>query len=401
MKNFPDQNQFHELVKRLQSYAEQPEELVWKNIDTALRPNRTLRWFSWFDRATSMIMMLFLVSMYAEIPSGNKIYTGVATGENKPRTSDDRNEFFLKHNELKDESSADITNERVSSRQHVAKAYTANSDKSETQSINDIHETQLWVDSIQQQGHENEVYTRDSLFASSLKTKPDSAMDISTEVQETKRLRKRKTSFYAYVTPMLSFQRATPVSRDGVVVTNLFNRSILSAERFAISFDAGMQGFMSKRFEYYTGLSLYRQTQTLRYAYQLDGQANVESSGDKDYIVMPKLITADVNYDMMNIGINAGLIYYLYGKRLMHKVGAGFSYQQGFGKSSSEVYKNGESSYLSYQIFYRNEVRINRRLKVFLQPAFTHTVFVKEKLEAPFTLKPYNAGIGFGVIYDF
>ena len=46
MKNFPDHNQFDELEKRLQSYTEQPDDLVWENIDAALRPSRTLLWLS-------------------------------------------------------------------------------------------------------------------------------------------------------------------------------------------------------------------------------------------------------------------------------------------------------------------------------------------------------------------
>jgi hypothetical protein len=77
------------------------------------------------------------------------------------------------------------------------------------------------------------------------------------------------------------------------------------------------------------------------------------------------------------------------------------SYQRGFNQSNAEVYDNAESTYLSYQLFYRNEISINRKLRVYIQPTFMQTFYVNEKLDAPFTLKPYSAGIGVGILYNF
>ncbi len=62
MKNFPDHNQFDELEKRLQSYTEQPDDLVWENIDAALRPSRTLLWLPWVDYLTSSVS-IFLCAL--------------------------------------------------------------------------------------------------------------------------------------------------------------------------------------------------------------------------------------------------------------------------------------------------------------------------------------------------
>jgi hypothetical protein len=153
------------------------------------------------------------------------------------------------------------------------------------------------------------------------------------------------------VTPSLSFQRAIPVGSDEVVVQELSSSSILSSERFGISLDIGVQGFISKRFEYYGGLSLYHQNQTLEYSYQQGNQVNVESSGDNRYTVTPKLLQGVVNYQMLNLGLQTGVLYNLYGKKLTHKIGAGVSYQHGLKKTDSESYKNSESSYFSYQVF--------------------------------------------------
>ena len=102
-----------------------------------------------------------------------------------------------------------------------------------------------------------------------------------------------------------------------------------------------------------------------------------------------------------NVGVQAGLLYKLYGKNPSHKIGGGLSYQQGFLKGNSEEYQNSESSYVSYQLFYRSEVRVGTRVRVFIQPTFLQSFQVREKLDAPFNLKPYRAGIGFGIIYDF
>jgi hypothetical protein len=102
---------------------------------------------------------------------------------------------------------------------------------------------------------------------------------------------------------------------------------------------------------------------------------------------------------MLNMGANAGLLYYLRGKKLAHKVGAGLSYQYGSKKIASEVYDNSSSQYLFYQLFYRNELQLNNRLTFFIQPTFSQSIFVNQKLEAPFKVKPYRAGLGLGLLY--
>lgn len=406
MKNFPDESEFHELVKRLQSYGDEPEELVWKNIDAALRPSRTMLWFPWIDGVTTVMAVLAFAFVYAGISSDDKINRSVAMEESRSITlPDKKNDFSSGQTGLKQDAVREVENEVNLSRPVVAKDNSKKRIKDRKQSNPSLHADDDFIDSTFHAGKTsvlNEAHGSDSLqTASPLNLKSDSSAQNSPEVHETKRLRKQKLTFYAHITPVLSFQRATPVSRDGVIVTELFNRSILSAERFAISLDAGVQGFISKRFEYYGGLSLYHQNQSLRYSYQSGDQVQLESAGDKSYTVTPKSSTGIVNYNMMNVGVNAGVLYHLYGNRLVHKIGAGISYQQGFGKGNSEVYKNAESSYLGYQIFYRNEISVSRRLRVFVQPTFTHAVRVRETLEAPFTLKPYNAGIGLGILYSF
>lgn len=251
-------------------------------------------------------------------------------------------------------------------------------------------------DSSGDDGNKNEV---DSLPMTQSK-EIDSTHQKENAPKSEKRIPKSGLSFYVGLTPQLSFQRVTPVSNDGVVISDFYNQSIISADRFGFGIDAGIQGHLSKRWEYYGGLSFYQQNQTLTYAYQTD-RVSLEPSKDNGYIVTPESDIATVQYSMRNWGANLGLMYNLQGKKLAHKVGGGLSYQKGFNKQTSEKYNNSESSYLFYNVFYRNEVRLNSKLRVYVQPTFMHSLYTKEKIDAPFNLKPYRAGIGFGILYDF
>ena len=40
-------------------------------------------------------------------------------------------------------------------------------------------------------------------------------------------------------------------------------------------------------------------------------------------------------------------------------------------------------------------------INFFIQPIFTHTLFSNEKLDEPLHVKPYRAGIGFGIVRYF
>jgi hypothetical protein len=242
----------------------------------------------------------------------------------------------------------------------------------------------------------------DSLQVPWVDLSADSITQNKNELKPSKRIPKAaRPAVYVSATPSLSFQHAIPLDNDDVIINELSDVSILSAERFGISLDLGVQGSISKRFEYYAGLSFYHQNQILKYTYQADNEVSVESAGENNYTVTPKSFVGSINYEMLNLGVQGGILYNLYGKTLTHKIGAGVSYQNGFKKSKSEEYENSESSYFSYQVFYRNEVKVSPRLRFFLQPVFTQSIRVRERLDAPFNLKPYRAGIGLGVLYDF
>jgi len=238
----------------------------------------------------------------------------------------------------------------------------------------------------------------DTILIDLLTSKVDSFKSEEVAPKKRKRLRHGLT-FYFNVTPQLSFQHVIPVSQDGVVITDIYNQPIFSSERLGINLEFGIQGNLARRLEYYGGLSIFQQHQTLKYEYQITSDLNIESTDDLNYTITPESQIGVINYAMLNMGANAGLLYHLRGKNLAHKIGAGLSYQYGSRKIASEVYDNSSSQYLFYQLFYRNELQLNTRLKFFIQPTFSQSIFVNQKLEAPFKVKPYRAGLGLGLLY--
>ena len=405
MKNFPDHDQFDELEKRLQGYTEQPDDLVWENIDAALRPSRTLLWLPWVDHLTSAVFIFFFFLATNAIQLNYAILNSDIIIENK--TAAGRHKTLEKNGPREKNTNTENQQRSLSSRLDSQNNFFSWNDSQVAVDINNSREFTPLRDtqSLSQVTEQNDISlntpSTDTLRVPTGEVPKDSLTQNQQLTKLLTRTPKRRPAFYANVTPSLSFQRAIPVGSDEVVVHALSGGSILSSERLGISMDIGVQGLISNRFDYYGGLSFYRQNQTLKYSFQEGNQVDVESAGENRYTVMPKSSQGLVNYKMLNLGLQTGILYNLYGKKLTHKIGAGLIYQHGLKKGSSESYKNSESSYFSYQVFYRNEIRVSSRVRVFVQPVFIQSIRVREKIDAPFNLKPYRAGIGFGVLYDF
>ncbi|HEY5749081.1 MAG TPA: hypothetical protein VIU12_23595 [Chryseolinea sp.] len=210
-------------------------------------------------------------------------------------------------------------------------------------------------------------------------------------------------SFYALFSPTLSFQTATPSARDGVVIQKFKKPSMLSGDRLGLALEAGVQGRLSKKFEYFGGLSVYHQSQTLQYTYQNTGNVVIENGVDGlSYAVKPATAERSVSYNMLNVGAQAGVLYTLKEHRLSHKIGVALQYQRGLTHASvDEPYDNASSSYFNYQVLYRAEIALDNRLTFIVQPSITRTLLVNETLHLPFTLKQYRPGVSIGLSYKF
>lgn len=263
----------------------------------------------------------------------------------------------------------------------------ANESKSSTAlTMGNSHVKQIASDSSQQK-----VFT---LF------KADSAAEAPYNRPKKKRA---DISFYALFSPTLSFQTATPSARDGVVIQKFNKPAILSGNRLGLALEAGVQGRLTKKFEYFAGLSVYRQSQTLQYTYQSAGNAVIDNSTDDlSYTVKPATAERSVSYNMLNVGAQAGVLYTLKEHRLSHKIGVALQYQKGLTHASTgESYDNASSSYLNYQVLYRAEIALADRLTFIVQPSVTRTWLVNETLHVPFALKQYRPGVSIGLSYRF
>ena len=209
-----------------------------------------------------------------------------------------------------------------------------------------------------------------------------------------------KFQLYFSVTPSLSFQKIIPNSNDEIIIEGFENRSPLSIKRFGFGIDAGFERDIDHIFGYYGGVSFYRQQQEISYRY-FDQEADVNRVGDAwTFEINRPQHTRTFDYSMTNIGVRSGILVTLKGDKLKHKFGAGLIYSHGFAKSTGS-YNNSQSAYLSYQLFYRSEVRINEHVSWFVEPTFVYGFLSKEKLAEPFSLKPYRAGLSLGALYRF
>jgi hypothetical protein len=406
MKNFPEQDPLDDIVKRLGDYSDVPDDAVWNNVKASLRPKARLRLFLWMDGISGLLVIALFSFFWQTYVEGN-IGAENLTRQTVAKNQANENLTSLERAESRESLAATLEKARGSSRvrrsSNKERSLLLTPEKTPVQLVGEDSKESLITGIGNPALRDIAEFVPKSDTVVTLAAGAESSKETVLNApanSEYKKLRKRRLAMYGQFTPLLSFQRVTPVSSDGIVVKELVHRSLLSTGRLAFSFEGGIQGWLTGKLQYHAGVSLYKQSQTLEYRYA-SGDVSIETTGDREYIVSPRQGVATVHYNMTNIGANVGLIYFLYGKQLLHKVGGGFSYQHGMGNRNSEIYDNAASSYLSYRIFYRNELHINPRLSIYIQPTFNHAFYVQEDLDAPFRLKPYSAGVGFGMVYKF
>lgn len=208
---------------------------------------------------------------------------------------------------------------------------------------------------------------------------------------------------YFQVGPSLAYHKITPSTNDNVTITDLEEPGVFASDRTGLSVEAGFQYRVAPRIEVYGGLSYYHQNQHIRYTVADASAGSVTGNAGDGYVFTPVITKHDVNYTMRNAGVSAGMFYRIKTHLLEHKFGVGLLYQQGFKKTSGEgsTYTNDGSKYLQYQLQYRMEAGLNDHMRLYFQPGYTHAFHVDEKLNEPFTIKPYRAGISVGIVYLF
>lgn len=409
MKNSPDRPFNDKFEKRIASYSEIPDDVVWKNIDNALRPNRMLVLMAWWDRATGAAFILLLLGIaFASSQNDSQedeyshsvINQPIGNTPKKLSTDKKREARDSVPGRSMDPGKKDNTNIQIPDLS--LKQFIVGENVGPNFAPNDSSKMRKGVVSGVRSLEPAEVLIEqpsiDSLSHAEIVEK--TASEKAEEETSSKRLLNKLKIFVA-ATPMLNFHKVVPIAGDGIGITGVESSSVLSSDRLSISFSAGLQGYISPRLEYYGGITFFHKRTLMRYSL-LSEEIVMEVDPGSMYSITPKHSVIEVESSTNNFGLQGGVLFHLYGKILMHKIGAGLLYDNSFGNfSSEEIYKPYRSSHLSYQLFYRNEIVINRRLKFFVQPTFTNAFYVDEKLNGrPFKLKPYSAGIGFGAIFQ-
>ncbi|HYG18797.1 MAG TPA: hypothetical protein VD816_07705 [Ohtaekwangia sp.] len=435
MKNLPENDIWKKVGDRLDAYTEVPPDGLWDRIAGGSIPSgRSSTVAVWVDRFTVLSLLIY-ISFMAGYTAGTTMQPETAFAIASPEFSGKLlapGDSLLKHppdksktdervhagdgfNVSAQPASKKITpvrpqyNEQAFKNNSAFDQHSAHVDPRHTETFSEStipvgQVLSMDVNARSEGSQASGGATPDSITVVEKMFAADSAVVVKNnedEASKKKKLRKG-TQLYFTVSPALSFQKITPGHRDKVNVQGLRSPGILSAERFGLALEIGFQRPLAKRLEGYGGISYYQQRQQLTYLYDSPDQVDIASSAEGQYTIKPQTIARSFHYNMLNAGIAAGLLYHIKGVKLMHKIGAGLQYQRGFRRSASEsTYDNAGSAYLNYQLSYRVEYIFSRRLNIFIQPAFTHAVYSKEKLSAPFTIKPYRASMGFGAVYRF
>ncbi|HEY3406407.1 MAG TPA: hypothetical protein VGK59_23630 [Ohtaekwangia sp.] len=412
MKNLPERELFNNLESRLRQYTEEPDEDSWNHIASALRPGGNKRPTIWFERTTDMLAILLLIFLLWN--TGKVAIDATPLVSDISHTSNDsatRNKTTALATEIPDSEDAgkETTFSENSPVQLIGNETAGENHETLPEPVQMLSDPDYVRDSatvlLQSHGKTQStnaipIQTDSSVVKS---TPVDSVASIDQNIQEKKNKKKirKHTQLYFTATPSLAFQKMTPTENDQVVVKGIVPESIMSTNRLGISLETGFQRRILKKLEVYGGISYYQQDQKITYEYQSNGSVVVEEADD-GIVFSPAIEQREFEYSMRNLGISTGIFYQIKGGNLQHKAGIGLQYHQGLVKASEgSGYTNASSSYLSYQLSYRMQLQVNKRTSIFLQPNFTHSFYTQEKLDQPFELKPYRAGLGIGLLYSF
>ncbi len=239
-------------------------------------------------------------------------------------------------------------------------------------------------------------------LAPKIKEKRTGLASKPVQKEEQKRRRRFAPSVFLSATPSLAYQKISPAKEDNINIVRLNSPGVISEERLGVSLEGGVQIRVNSKFEIFASGSYYYQQPSISYTYSSADEMNLSTKDDWSFTLSPTANTKKLSYKMGNIGASVGFLYHIRGVKLMHKVGAGIFYQRGMlTAAEGDTYNNAKSTYMGYQLLYRMEYALNSRTSIFAQPTFSRSINSTEELNEPFTVRPYRAGIGFGIVYHF
>jgi hypothetical protein len=403
MESLPENNMIEQLRNRLKNYAEDPPADTWDTIAPALPKPLTNSW-----RRPTITTFLFLT--YSTLIWFAGKYSAADEDSTRQNTvgnntaavtadscSADGNKYDRATERLQD-FARPLDRQAATNREALVTSHVVEGDSS--------------VDVKNAFGSDLQAL-RGTINRDQPVSQPDSLVNVSADsvvdpipvapaavIIEKATRNHPKPVLYFQISPTMSYQKVVPFQNDDVLITRLNSRSIFSGDRTGVSFDAGMQWKLSEKLEMYSALSFHRESVSISYLYKSSTLQAVDNNAAQfDYMLAPALGSGAVRYTMNDVGVSGGFLYLLKNTGLRHKIGGGVQYLVDFSQRHGN--KNSESMYLNYQILYRLEFPLRPRYTLFVQPAFTHSFFVKEDLRQPFDIRHYNAGLGFGMVYEF
>jgi hypothetical protein len=410
MKNLPDDELFNAVENRLRNYSELPDDDVWERISGATPPAIEPKWIIWINSIALTLSLVVLFSLFYR----NNGQDGFAINDLPDNNvgSEKRVESIVhpeaSESALKNLPDTDKKDSRINEKPgtHISHRRTDLVEINSSHPINTSSDrrnsnVKIFALEVQNKIDGRMDKSEDSVSVVTKQLKEDSAAVVGHVLPPQKKRKKAKLMFYSMISPSLSFQHVTPDSQDGVVIGKINSPGVISLERFGFTIETGIQGQMGKRFQYIFGLSYYQQSQRLEYEGHSNG-ITVESGEDLSFVIRPESITSSFDYSMRNVGVQAGILYTLKQRGLMHKPGLVFQYQKGMMQAhEGAVYDNSSSDYFNFQLVYRVEYALRSGVGLFIQPAYTHSIAANESLNAPFKLKQSRASLGVGIVYRF
>ncbi len=395
MKNLPDDELFNSVENRLRNYSELPDDDVWKRISGATPLTIESKWIIWTNRTAITLSLVVLFSLFYSQNAPNGALTNDLS-ENTvivERNVESAISSPVSESELANFAETNQKKSRINEKRVIH--------FSDSRTVHSEMNLPLPIKAAEEQKENDHKSVADSASVVVKEPKKDSAAIVNHVLPPQKKRKKSKLTFYSMISPSLSFQHVTPDSQDGVVIEKINGSGVISLERFGFTIETGVQGQMGKRFQYILGLSYYQQSQRLEYEGHGNG-TTIESGEDLNFVITPETTTRSFDYNMRNIGVQAGVLYTLKLRGLMHKPGLVFQYQKGMMQATDDaVYDNSSSDYINFQLLYRVEYAFGSGVSVFIQPAYTHSIIANESLNAPFKLKQSRASLGVGIVYRF
>jgi hypothetical protein len=402
MKNSPDQDWFDRLSRRLGDYREEPDDIVGQRIFAATRYRAEPKWLTWAHRTEEVTCVLLLIwSLLVFTDEVGRVYKQTEVQPEavaKENSSPAENAEATSRKQVKTKaSSAAVSYPGIVGQLRRATSLTDQHrmivDRYTTRSLFSFPEIEISISPIIRHT-----------------TSPDSAdgvepyrmtPDGKNKTPIVPARKRHPLVFYGSVSPSLGFQKISPFKNDGLSIESFYRKPILSEDRLGLSVKGGLQWQVGRRLQVYSGFLLYSQSQMLTYHYLSGKKGDLVQEEDFAYTIVPGKTMRRVDYFMLNLGAEAGFIYHLKGGRLMHKIGAGVSWQHGVRASrNAETYDNAKSQYLFYQVFYRNEYVVNKQLHIFVQPFYKNVIVSREVMDEPFDVRPYRTGLSFGIVYQ-